>query len=266
LHDSLSTVPAACWGGGPPAAGALWTIAFGPAGLADAAGAECWLDGEERQRAERFVHAADRTAFVLAHALLHALLERACGLPRERHRFVRNAHGRPQWDGVPTAPHFSLSHARGLVAVAFGPAGCRIGVDAESGTGRPADLWRLARRTCAPVEADWVEAAPSDTERQDRFLRLWTLKEALVKACGHGLSLGPETFAVAVDPPRLHAAPPALRARHRWQLEHRRPVDGGWVALALDGPPAPDGALHHVHLDQVSAAALLAPAEGGAPR
>jgi 4'-phosphopantetheinyl transferase len=265
LHDAKRLAPATFRGGGfPPPGGALWTLAPEPGTGDGASGADAWLDPVDRERAARIVHAADRIAFVLAHALLHALLERACGLPRGQHRFLRNAHGRPQWAAAPGAPHFSLSHARGLVAVALAPAGLRIGVDAESGIGRASGLWRLARRTCAPAEADWVEDATSDAERQDRFLRLWTLKGALVKASGRGLSLAPDSFVVTVVPPRLVAAVPALQPRTQWRLDSLQPAPGAWVALAVDGPPAPAGALHHVHLDGAALRAALAPAPGEA--
>jgi phosphopantetheinyl transferase len=37
-------------------------------------------------------------------------------------------------------------------------------------------------------------------ERNQRFIELWTLKEAVAKALGHGLSMDLRRFSVATDP------------------------------------------------------------------
>jgi 4'-phosphopantetheinyl transferase len=85
--------------------------------------------------------------------------------------------GRPVIDGLAV----SLSHARGLIAVAASRHG-PLGVDVESR--REFEIDGMARRWFDPVEVSWLyrQADPLDA-----FLRLWTAKEAVGKALGRGL-------------------------------------------------------------------------------
>jgi 4'-phosphopantetheinyl transferase len=70
---------------------------------------------------------------------------------------------------------FSLSHTRGLVACVVS-CDAEVGVDAESGS-RIVDVERLMPGVCSIDEqAQVCAAAPS--ARAERFLELWTLKEA----------------------------------------------------------------------------------------
>jgi len=93
-------------------------------------------------------------------------------------------HGRPRMPGGEIA--FSVSHSGGAAVIALTPDSPRIGVDLELVRARPF-LERLAARTLAPdAYAAW-RAAPK-TERLATFLRVWTMKEAYLKAIGLGIA------------------------------------------------------------------------------
>lgn len=89
---------------------------------------------------------------------------------------------KPAFEGA--SADFSISHTadRMLVAVAKGR---RIGVDIEEAS--PVfDSLALQRRMCSPAEL--ARTATIDPVSRRRWLtRLWTAKEALSKADGHGL-------------------------------------------------------------------------------
>ncbi|WP_112243097.1 4'-phosphopantetheinyl transferase family protein [Kribbella monticola] len=85
--------------------------------------------------------------------------------------------GRPVIDGLSV----SISHARGLVAVAAGRCG-PVGVDVESR--RDFEIDGMARRWFDPAEVTWLYRQSDPLEA---FLRLWTAKEAVGKALGRGL-------------------------------------------------------------------------------
>jgi phosphopantetheinyl transferase len=87
------------------------------------------------------------------------------------------ASGRPVIDGLAV----SISHARGLVAVAASRCG-PIGVDVESR--REFEIDGMARRWFDPVEMTWLY---QQADPLAAFLRLWTAKEAVGKALGRGL-------------------------------------------------------------------------------
>jgi 4'-phosphopantetheinyl transferase len=61
------------------------------------------------------------------------------------------------------------------------------GVDVER-LGRVTSMSSVARTVFAPVERDELLAL-GEEQREARFYRLWTLKEAFAKATGRGLSL-----------------------------------------------------------------------------
>jgi 4'-phosphopantetheinyl transferase len=108
-----------------------------------------------------------------AHALLLALTRSLGGEGELRHE----ESGRPVVEGLAV----SLSHARGLVAVAANRRG-PVGVDLESR--REFEIDGMARRWFDAVELTWLRA---QTDQVEAFLWLWTAKEAVGKALGRGL-------------------------------------------------------------------------------
>ena len=73
---------------------------------------------------------------------------------------------------------FNISHSSNYVVCAIGDK--PVGIDIEGGRkGRQ----NLARRFFDRAESDWIEEAESD----ERFFRIWTLKEAYGKATGQGV-------------------------------------------------------------------------------
>jgi len=93
-----------------------------------------------------------------------------------------DARGKPRC-AHPCAPHFNLSHSGNWIAAAF----CRdvpVGIDIEDPT-RPVPFEALARRYFSPRECETVLR-----EGAEAFFKIWTRKEARVKAEGHGLAHG----------------------------------------------------------------------------
>jgi 4'-phosphopantetheinyl transferase superfamily len=98
---------------------------------------------------------------------------------------------------VPTAsPRWSSSsrHGLGLLAVSSGP---RVGVDIEASSEIP-DPVRLAASIATDEEATALDAA-TPSERADQVLRLWTRKEAYLKATGEGITGGLAHVEVPLD-------------------------------------------------------------------
>jgi 4'-phosphopantetheinyl transferase len=146
------------------------------------------LDAAETARRESLVFATDRRDYTVAHALLRRALSRRRPVPPEAWRFEPSEAGKPQ-----IAAHlkegsclqFSLSHTRGLVACAVGD-GIDIGVDVEA-IGRSGAADDLVSRLFSPSEARDLASRPLP-DRHIRFIELWSLKEAYLKANGLGLT------------------------------------------------------------------------------
>jgi 4'-phosphopantetheinyl transferase len=190
------------------------------------------LDASERARADRFRWAADRDPYIAAHALLRATLSRMAGIGAADLRFRTAKSGKPALDPAQALPdlHFSLSHTRGLAACAVGRPHA-LGIDAEAWRA-PAPI-ELAARYFAPAEARLVaEQAPA--ERPSTFYRLWTLKEAYLKATGHGLAAPLDSFALSLDPVAIAVATPDSAAP--WHFAEFRPGPAHSLALAVQSP------------------------------
>ncbi|MCC3245343.1 4'-phosphopantetheinyl transferase superfamily protein [Methylocystis sp. WRRC1] len=158
------------------------------------------LDEDERARAARFHFEDDRRSYVAAHALLRAELSKHADRPPQDWRFAAAARGKPYLVDPPRDLRFSLTHTRGMAAVAV-TEGLEIGVDAESAD-RRADNMKVAERFFSPEEVALLRALDGDA-RREAFFAIWTLKEAVVKATGQGLARALDSFAVAFDPPRV---------------------------------------------------------------
>jgi 4'-phosphopantetheinyl transferase len=158
-----------------------------------AAGA--WLDSGERARRRNFRIAAARRRFVLCRAALRALLCEHLGCENERLSFAAAKHGKPfaLVDARPVPAAFNVTHGgqHGLIALA--PSG-RLGVDAEDYAPHR-KLDDLVEAVLGPNEQAELAAVTGD-DRTRLFFRLWTLKEAVTKALGTGLSLDVSRFEI----------------------------------------------------------------------
>jgi len=179
----------------------VWTMAapsFGSRNL------DLWrsvLSVEETARAQQLFSAADRANYVAARALLRNLLQAVGGLPARAWEISITDSGKPAVAGPHGAPlpQISVTHTDGLVACAAG-IDVAVGIDAESTRGKiPVEV---AEATLAPDELRDFTAAPAD-RREEIFLRLWTLREAYIKAAGLDLHFPHENFCFGLDPPRI---------------------------------------------------------------
>ncbi len=161
------------------------------------AAAAALLSPDEGARADRFRFARDRRRFVVARAALRRLLGAALGQAPGRVVLLAGPEGKPELAGHPV--HFNLSHSGDLAAIAL----CRdaeLGVDIEQI--RPLDdLDGLIATTCSPREAAAL-AALAPFRRREAFFRVWTRKEAYLKALGTGLAVPLDSVSVTVAPGR----------------------------------------------------------------
>ena len=199
-----------------------------------------WLSSEERTRSCRYLHVGPRRRFVLSRAALRAVLCPRLGCENERLTFGTLAYGKPfaEVDELPTSISFNISHGgdHGLIAVA--PRG-RLGVDIEERVPRD-DLDELTDAVLGPNEKrEYTQLCQS--RRFQFFFRIWTLKEALIKALGLGFSLDPAAFEVPLAI-RQGARTSMFRFPNRpetlWRVDDLG-TDDFAAALALSTVPDP---------------------------
>ncbi len=193
------------------------------------------LDDDERRRAGAFRFERDRLRFVASRVFLRAVLAHHLERAPEALRFATED-GKPRLVEPADAPDFNASRSGDVAVVAVGQ-GARVGVDVERV--RPLDdLEGLATTVMNASELESWSALP-DAERVERFYAVWTRKEALGKAEGHGLEPGPK----AIPVPVAELAPGewlGLRTESgHWMLSDFR-LDGETRAcLVVESPSAP---------------------------
>lgn len=154
---------------------------------------------ERRARVERIRRAEEQRRSLCAELLLQRVL---CTKGITEYTVALGVHGKPYLVGHEDL-FFNLSHAGKYVLCAISDK--EIGCDIE-GIDPSIDL-AVADRFFAPEESAWIRAAEARKEQVDRFFRLWTLKESLMKATGQGFSLSPRSFSFAMEntSPTLHS-------------------------------------------------------------
>jgi len=160
---------------------------------------------------------------LLARAALRALLFKMSG-DNTPWRIAADADGKPflSDDSGRPGPSISLSHGGDFIAVALGPAAARLGVDVEPHKSR--NFPALAEKAFGPEENRRVAAGGAVA-----FYRIWTLREAMGKATGQGLSLATDGLDhVASGPPEGSWSQPG------WNLGHFLPKTGYSLAVAQE--------------------------------
>ncbi len=180
----------------------VWIVSLGETGHSpDPAD---WLSADERARAARFAFERDRRRYCLGRGALRGILATYLRCDRTEIVFAYGETGKPCLAGADAASglrfNASGSADTAVCAVTYGR---RVGIDIEQ-----------LRAECDPA---LVQYALTDAERAEfrripldqqatAFYRVWTRKEAFLKATGCGLSRPLTSFAVSVapdEPPRL---------------------------------------------------------------
>ena len=136
-------------------------------------------------------------------------------------------HGRPTVVGAPL--EFSVTSSGGLAAVGLSERS--LGVDIEIAG---PDIVVLPTALTAREEGSLASLAPDD--RHIGFLRLWTAKEAVLKASGRSLADDPATIdveGVLTAPTADAEAPGGAGTTWRVQLVEVEPTGDGPVVLAV---------------------------------
>lgn len=191
------------------------------------------LGHAERERARRFVFERDASLFITAHALLRYVLWRATAVANWQ--FSVNQFGKPELRPPFGNPHlrFNLSHSKALAACAI-CYGYDIGIDVEAAD----DDFRfdeVATHFFTEHERAQLASYPP-TSRLAAFLRMWTLKEALMKASGYGFSLPPTSFEISLEPLGFSNDLDPSMTFDEWHVEQRTLSGHHWACVAIRRP------------------------------
>lgn len=176
-----------------------------------------WLSAAECVRADRYRNRPLQAAFVASRIALRSLLGQLSGQAAREVEFGVGSGGKPFLAPAGARGEFNLSHADGVMLVAW-HARHAVGIDLEA----PApDLNpdQVAAHVLTAGESAEVARRPGG-ERLGHFLRFWTAKEAILKVSGDGLQRDPRDLELswAAGGPMIVALPAGYPPRHRWHL------------------------------------------------
>ncbi|HKB85680.1 MAG TPA: 4'-phosphopantetheinyl transferase superfamily protein [Ignavibacteriaceae bacterium] len=101
--------------------------------------------------------------------------------------FSYNKFGKPYISDSGGNLQFNISHCDNIIVFAFS-SGNEIGVDVEK-INMIEDMDGVADICFTQYEKDWLNRTESKTET---FYKIWTIKEAFIKAIGRGFSFSPK--------------------------------------------------------------------------
>ena len=190
------------------------------------------LPPEEYEEASHYRRLQDRLAFATGRVLVRNMLSFYTGKPKLSWRFTRNNYGKPAIEGSHGIPdlRFNISHTAGAVVAAVS-LGREVGVDIESSVDARRNCMEIARSHFSHSEIDLLESFPSE-HQPALFFKLWTLKEAYIKARGRSLSEGISTFSFALDPPTLSFPPQSSEDAALWYFSQHTLMPSHILAIA----------------------------------
>ncbi|HUZ18585.1 MAG TPA: 4'-phosphopantetheinyl transferase superfamily protein [Spirochaetia bacterium] len=231
------------------------------------------LDDSERGHLRRLRSESGKTEYLSAHALLRIGLSSMRRVAPSAWRFKRDQFGRPRiaFPIIDDQPAFSLSHTGLLVGCAFAASGL-VGFDLEkidrfsADTPADADSAEMMDLVSSNAEREaWlsIESAPL---RALRFYRLWTIKEALLKAAGRGLTLRPSAICIDMDNeslPIVRELPAELGEPAAWSVRNLYPTKRHIAAIAANSGRSGVPEIHREVMEANALSRMLNDLESG---
>ena len=183
------------------------------------------------QRASRLRSVDDRRRYTVARGMLRLLIGHYLQCAPAGLRFRYGGNGKPAVI-APRKLHFNLAHSAERAVYALS-AVRPVGIDIEQVT-RQVEFEQIARRFFTPKEFADLIALPT-ARRRRAFYRLWTAKEAVIKATGKGLSQPLDEFEINLA---SAGAPVILPAGHGGitQMSIYAPYAGRDYIVAVASP------------------------------
>ncbi|MFC5648727.1 4'-phosphopantetheinyl transferase family protein [Paenibacillus solisilvae] len=182
------------------------------------------LDNEERTIYERYLVDHKKIEFYTGRLLLKKILGQMLGIQPEKIAFKKNPFGKLYLhpNCVNEAPiFFNLSHSKRIVACVISSID-EAGIDVEGINKNPLELMPVV---FVSQEQMLIEAEITIAKKVEAFYRVWTRKEAVMKAVGKGFSLPPLSFAVPVHGERI------MDENYHYYTFH--PMDGEIISIAV---------------------------------
>ena len=193
------------------------------------------MSNDERERAQKFIRGKEE--YIASRWLLRKVLGQYLQQAPASLVFSRREKGKPYIANNPL--NFNLSHSGHWALLALAR-DMELGVDIEQSRDSR-DLLGIAENYYHPDE--YAQLRQQQGDEQIRFFyQLWTLKEALLKALGVGISAGLENLNFHLGDAISVSLSPVLQAQSvtdKWQFHQWQLPDTGYCALAAANTDLP---------------------------
>jgi len=154
------------------------------------------LSDDEKVRMGKYHFEKDRKSFRTTRAILRTLLSKYLIMDNENISFQSNKYGKPYLDSPKKNNFkFNVSHSREYTALAFNWIN-EIGIDIEY-INKELKIEEIVNNYFSSYEIQQLFRL-EQKKRRHAFFRIWTRKEAFIKAIGRGLSIPLDSFDVSV--------------------------------------------------------------------
>lgn len=153
------------------------------------------LEAEERQQLERASTPKHYRQVLVTRLLVRYLLSLYADVTPGDWRFTSNQYGKPRISAPTASCHlaYNISRTSGLVLIGIGNIGS-LGIDTEY-LRREADIVSITQGYFHSREVELLKTFAGERQREC-FFRLWTVKEAYLKAQGLGLFMSLDSICV----------------------------------------------------------------------
>ncbi len=176
------------------------------------AGLTALLNKDELIRANRFHFTHHQRRFTVARAMLRVILARYLNISPLALEFTYNQQGKPSLLNDPSL-QFNLSHSGELALLGVGK-DHPLGIDLEFFSARPYE--GIGKNLFSALENESLNRL-NNTLKPLAFFHIWTQKEALIKACGLGLSYPTQQVDVPILPSPQHEIFDSLHKKN-WKM------------------------------------------------
>lgn len=154
------------------------------------------LSQDELDKVKSFSLDLLKESFIINRGYLRTILSKYLTIKPEEICFTYNQKGKPSLhDNILEKIEFNLSH-KNIYAV-YAISKNNIGIDLEKIDAK-VQVENIAKRFFCNDESDYLTNLPL-IEKPEYFFKLWTIKEAYLKAIGEGLSGGLDSICFAIN-------------------------------------------------------------------
>lgn len=205
------------------------------------------LSNDEQIKADHFRFEKLRLRYIAGRAVLRKLLGGYIGCEPEALIFVYNDYGKPSLQNVDSGLRFNVSHSGETMLAAFA-LNSKIGIDIET-IQQNIDCMDICQHWFSVQESDALRDLPEE-KRIGAFFRVWTRKEAYIKARGIGLSYPLNRFSVSMDEtaPALLEHQDCAQEMKSWQIYNIEVSSAYSAAVAIE---AARWDIRHYDLEQL---------------